>query len=89
MEWWLATILGIIGGLARACYGLMRAVSSGQEVRPKYFLITVVLAAFFGALLGVLLDVDTRIAALAGYVGTDILENFIPSVIPKSIKLNT
>ena len=40
-----------------------------------------------GGMLGVVFNIDFRIAALAGYVGTDVLENVFKGVMPKSIIL--
>ncbi|MBM3232875.1 hypothetical protein FJZ18_01780 [Candidatus Pacearchaeota archaeon] len=87
MDWWLAASLGVVGGLARACFGLLRALSNREKIRGEYFLTSVVIAALLGGILGTFLDIDTRVAALAGYVGTDILENLIPAAVPKTITL--
>ncbi len=80
--------VGALGGFVRAMYGLLKAVGNGKEVREGYFLMTVVISAIIGGLLGVVFDVDYRIAALAGYVGTDILENVFKGSLGKEIILN-
>ena len=67
--------LGFLGGLTRAVYGLYKTVGEGKSVRWQYFLATVLVSAGIGALLGLSFDVDYRVSLLAGYVGTDVLEN--------------
>ncbi len=87
MDLWLAALLGLLGGLARACYGLLNAVGTGQQIKGGYFAITLLTALFLGIILGILFDIDYRAAALAGYVGTDILENFLPASIPQTLTI--
>ncbi len=71
----VAASVGFLGGFVRALYGLLKATTRGIEVHKWHFIITLVVSAGMGALLGVIFDNDYRYAALAGYVGTDILEN--------------
>ena len=40
-----------------------------------------------GGLLGAFFDLDYHLAALGGYVGTDILDNLVKTVIPTTITL--
>ena len=79
--------LGFLGGIVRALYGLLKALNNGARVRLGYFVLTAFVAGAIGGLLGNFFDIDYRIAALAGYVGTDILENLLDSAIPKAITL--
>ena len=81
----VAALVGLLGGLVRALYGLFKATSSGLEINKTSFIITLVISAFIGGLLGMVFDVDYRIAGLAGYVGTDILENIFKGSIGKNI----
>ena len=67
--------LGFLGGLTRAVYGLYKNVGVGKKMRWKYFLVSLLVSAGIGALLGISFDVDYRVSLLAGYVGTDVLEN--------------
>ena len=67
--------VGILGGVARALYGLLKAVNNGDEVKGGYFLISLIVSGVIGGMLGFVFDMDYKIAGLAGYVGTDILEN--------------
>ena len=79
--------LGILGGLVRALYGLLKAVSKGKLVNKNYFITTLIISAIIGGLLGFVFNIDFKIAALAGYVGTDILENIFKGSIGKAILL--
>ena len=69
--------VGALGGLARASYGLLKAMTMGLEINIKAFITTLVMAGVIGGLLGFVVDIDLHIAALAGYVGTDFLENLV------------
>lgn len=77
--------VGILGGLVRALYGLLKAVNNDKLVHKGYFIVTLVISGVIGGLLGYVFNVDFRIAALAGYVGTDVLENVFKGIMPKSI----
>ncbi len=81
-------ITGVIGGLARAFFGLYKAVNSGFEINFGYFLVTVFSSGLIGGILGTLFDVDYRFAALMGYVGTDILENVLRDLSPNKLMIN-
>ena len=83
----VAMLVGVLGGLVRALYGLLKATSKGFEIHPWHFLITLVVSAIIGGLLGIVFNSDYRIAALAGYVGTDILENVFKGSIGKSVMI--
>ena len=80
-------IVGAIGGLARALYGLYKATGRSSVVNMTYFISTVILSGIIGGLIGAIFKVDFRIAGLAGYVGTDILENVFSGLLPSSITL--
>jgi len=80
-------IAGLVGGLARAFFGLYKAVNSGMEINTWHFIITVISAGFIGGILGTIFKVDYRFAALMGFVGTDFLENVLESSMNKNIAL--
>lgn len=80
-------LVGVLGGLVRALYGLLKAINDGALINKGYFYITLIISGVIGGLLGTVFNIDFRIAALAGYVGTDMLENVFTSVLPKSIVL--
>jgi fluoride ion exporter CrcB/FEX len=87
-SWFILVIAGIIGGLARAFYGMYKAVNAGYEINIWYFIITVISSGIIGGILGILFDVDYRVASLMGYVGTDVLENVLKSSMPNKITIN-
>ena len=80
-------LVGFLGGLVRALYGLLKAINDGIIVNKGYFLITLVISSIIGGLLGSVFTINYQIAALAGYVGTDMLENIVSGVLPSSITL--
>ena len=80
-------LVGFLGGLVRALYGLLKAINDGIIVNKGYFLITLVISSIIGGLLGSVFTINYQIAALAGYVGTDMLENIISGVLPSSITI--
>ena len=80
--------VGVLGGLVRALYGLLKAVNEGIIVHKGHFIVTLIASGIIGGILGSLFTTDFRIAALAGYVGTDMLENVFAGVMPKSITVN-
>ena len=75
--------VGVLGGLVRALYGLLKAINEGILVNKGYFIITLITSGVIGGMLGVVFNIDFRIATLAGYVGTDVLENVFKGVLPK------
>ena len=76
---------GFLGGLVRALYGLLKASVTGVEIHGWHFLVTIIVSAGLGALLGIVFNSDYRYAALAGYVGTDILENIFKGSMSKKM----
>jgi len=81
-------LVGILGGLVRSLYGLLKAVNLGFKVNKGYFLVTLVISGLLGGILGAVFNIDVKVAALAGYVGTDILENIFKGSMSKSIILS-
>jgi len=79
--------VGVLGGLVRALYGLLKAIDKGIVVHKGYFIVTLIISGLIGGMLGMVFDMDFRVAALAGYVGTDVLENIFKGAMPKSIAL--
>jgi hypothetical protein len=81
----VAASAGFLGGFVRALYGLLKATTKGVQVHKWHFIITLIVSAFLGAMLGLVFDSDYRYAALAGYVGTDILENIFKGSMGKKV----
>jgi len=71
--------LGGIGGLTRGFIGLLKALSLRRRILWGYYSITVVVAIVIGIFIGIIFNFDSRLALLAGYAGTDILEGIYKS----------
>jgi len=71
----ISAVLGLLGGLARAAVGLLKAMRSEQEIHWGYTVVTILASGIIGAAAGILFDSDLKFSLIAGYVGTDILEN--------------
>ena len=80
-------LAGLVGGFARAFFGLYKAVNAGMEINTWHFIITVISAGFIGGILGTIFKVDYRFASLIGFVGTDFLENVLEGSMKKNIAL--
>ena len=74
-------LVGALGGFVRALYGFMKSVSKGNKISKGYFISSVITSAAIGGILGSVFNTDYRIAALAGYAGTDFLENIFKGII--------
>ena len=72
-------LLGAVGGLTRGVVGLLKALSLRRKIIWGYYLITVLIAAILGIFVGIVFNFDYRLALLAGYAGTDILEGIYKS----------
>lgn len=75
----LLTILaGFVGGLIRACVGILkwqtRAPTKRMKFSSHYLSATVLLAGLLGVVSGLYIGNDPRFAVLAGYAGTDFTE---------------
>ncbi len=78
-------LIGVLGGFVRALYGLMKAVNRNDKISAGYFLLTVISAGVIGGILGSVFTIDYKIAALAGYAGTDVLENIFKATLEGSV----
>ena len=72
-------LLGAIGGLTRGFVGLLKALSLRRRILWGYYFITVLVAVVIGVFTGLIFNFDWRLALLAGYAGTDILEGIYKS----------
>ncbi|MBI2315412.1 hypothetical protein HYU93_05165 [Candidatus Daviesbacteria bacterium] len=71
-------ISGLFGGLIRAVVGITKDKSFSPDkfkFQWQYFLVSLLVAAIVGITSGIIGDGDWRISFLAGYAGTDFLEN--------------
>ncbi len=76
MELWLLVIFGLFGGLIHALVGMFKhKVFSGREKFHKgKFSFTLIASGLIGLFCALLLIEDYRIALLAGYAGTDLIQ---------------
>lgn len=70
-----AALLGLLGGIARSCVGLLKASRTKVKIKWKKFFISLICSAIIGATAGILFFEDYRFSVIAGYAGTDLLEN--------------
>jgi len=75
----VAGLLGGIGGLTRGFVGLLKALSLRRKILWGYYSITVLVAVVIGVFAGIIFNFDSRLALLAGYAGTDIIEGIYKS----------
>ena len=75
----LPALLGGVGGLTRGFIGLLKALSLRRKILWGYYLITVIISVVIGTFVGLIFNFDFRLALLAGYAGTDILEGIYKS----------
>ena len=78
MEKYLIYILaGFMGGIIRALVGFVKnkTIEKADHFKPQYFLITILISGVVGATAGALADTEWQVSFLAGYAGTDFIEN--------------
>ena len=78
-------LVGALGGLVRALYGLMKAAGRNDKFNMGHFLITIITASIIGGILGSVFTVEYKLAALAGYASTDVLENVFKATLEGSV----
>lgn len=73
-------LMGGLGGILRICVGLRKAQLQKRKFIPSYFLITLIISVFSGAILGSIIGTSKIVALLIGYAGTDLLESAAKSL---------
>ncbi|MFH1977883.1 MAG: hypothetical protein ABIJ92_00990 [Candidatus Aenigmatarchaeota archaeon] len=72
-------LAGFLGGVIRGLVGISKEIRSSptkkKKLRLDYFVVTLLASGGLGLLVGVFIADDIRFALLAGYAGTDFLEN--------------
>lgn len=84
---WIAGF-GFLGGLGRGLYGALKARARGEKMRWRYFVMTLVVSTVLGGLVGSMIEMDYKAAAILGYVGTDFLENIAKKVVPTQFEVS-
>lgn len=80
MDTIIAGFYGGTGGLVRATIGMLKALRRGEDFKPTYFFLTAIIAWILGVFSGIIFGIDYRIALLAGYAGTDLIEGAIKAI---------
>jgi uncharacterized membrane protein YeaQ/YmgE (transglycosylase-associated protein family) len=68
---------GFIGGIIRGLVGFVKnkTIEKANHFKPSYFAITILISGIVGAAAGILVDTEWQVSFLAGYAGTDFIEN--------------
>ena len=78
MERYLIYILaGFLGGIIRGLVGFVKnkTIEKADHFKPSYFVITILISGIVGGAAGALADTEWQVSFLAGYAGTDFVEN--------------
>lgn len=77
MELFIAAIFGLLGGITRACVGLLKYSVPKPQGRfsPGALLFTLVASGMIGVFCSLLVGGNYQLSLLAGYAGTDLIEN--------------
>jgi len=72
-------IAGFLGGIIRALVGLSKYITATpakkRKIRTDWLIVSLLTSGGLGLLAGVFIADDVRFALLAGYAGTDFIEN--------------
>jgi len=70
---------GFLGGVIRGLVGISKKITASPSkkkiIRKDYLAVTLLSSGGLGLLVGVFIADDIRFALLAGYAGTDFIEN--------------
>lgn len=80
---WENALLGLIGGIARACVGLVKAMRTNRKIIWSYTITSIITSGVIGATAGMIFNSDTKMSIVAGYIGTDLLENTYKIILRK------
>ena len=69
----LGIIFGFVGGVIRACIGLLKK-SSKKKVSLRYLLSTLISSGMIGLFASIFTTGDLKVSLLAGYGGIDFIE---------------
>ena len=80
---------GLTGGILRALVGIAKKIKKSPEKKKKlrkdYLAVTLLTSGGMGLLVGLFIIEDLRFALLAGYAGTDFLENLFKIKMGKKV----
>lgn len=81
----LVACFGAIGGVTRGIVGLLKALSMRERIVCLYFTIMIVISAIVAVIATGIFMFDPKFSFLIGYVGADVVEGVIKSLIKKKI----
>lgn len=80
-------IAGFLGGIIRGLVGISKEMRADptekRKIRKDYIFLTLLSSGGLGLLAGVFINKDVRFALLAGYAGTDFIENIFKAKMRK------
>jgi uncharacterized membrane protein YeaQ/YmgE (transglycosylase-associated protein family) len=70
-------IAGFAGGIIRGLVGFVKnkVIEKADHFKLQYFIVTILISGIVGAAAGALADTEWQVSFLAGYAGTDFIEN--------------
>lgn len=79
-------LAGFCGGIVRGLVGFIKnkTLEKANNFKPSYFLITIIISGIVGGSAGILADTEWQVSFLAGYAGTDFIENLYKIKLLKS-----
>jgi uncharacterized membrane protein YfcA len=89
MEQFLIYLLaGFCGGIIRGLVGFVKnkTLEKANHFKPTYFLVTMAISGIVGAAAGILANTEWQVSFLAGYAGTDFIENLYKIKIGQKLK---
>ena len=68
---------GFLAGIIRVLVGFVKnkTLEKANHFKPSYFIVTILISGIAGAAAGSLADTEWQVSFLAGYAGTDFIEN--------------
>ncbi|MDP2908582.1 MAG: hypothetical protein Q8N77_02130 [Nanoarchaeota archaeon] len=73
----LTMVFGTVGGVTRACVGLLKYKTLPKQGKFKLgaLLFTIIASGVIGLFAGLVVSTDNALSLLAGYAGTDFIES--------------
>lgn len=81
----IAALFGLVGGLIRAVFGIIKHYKLNKKVKFKivYLIITLIISALIGAITSASLTTNHLINLVVGYAGIDFLESVMKITLKK------
>lgn len=76
---WGIILGGLVGGALRGIVGIAKSLilKRDEEINYGWFFVSVAVAMAIGVIAALFMEGDFKIALLAGYAGTDLLESLV------------